>query len=138
MQGFRVLSQKVDKKSKIDFDVRMYTTSPDKAGLSSLISLHGLPSHSIIIEPQRNHLFLISIGASDVANALYLLLVNQVEPPLVHLITVTIIKSFLFLISLPALNVSYRRYIVMLISCDFQNIVEISLSHFFYHITRYF
>ena len=31
-----------------------------------------------------------------------------------------------------ALNVSYWRYIVMLISCDFQNIVEISLSHFFW------
>ena len=100
VQGCRVLSQKVDKKSKIDFDVRMCTTSPNKAGLSPLISLHGLSPHSIIIEPQRNHLFLISIGASDVANALYLLLVNQVEPPLVHLITVTIIKSFLFLISL--------------------------------------
>ena len=47
VQGFRVLSQKVDKKSKIDFDVRMYTTSPDKAGLSPLISLHGLSPHSL-------------------------------------------------------------------------------------------
>ena len=43
--------------------------------------------------------------------------------------------SVINLVLEPALNVSYRRYIVMLISCDFQNIVEISLSHFFlpYH-----
>ena len=39
--------------------------------------------------------------------------------------------SVINLVLEPALNVSYRRYIVMLISCAFQNIVEISLSHFF-------
>ena len=44
--------------------------------------------------------------------------------------------SVINLVLEPALNVSYRRYIVMLISCDFQNIVEISLSHFFLTISH--
>ena len=44
--------------------------------------------------------------------------------------------SVINLVLEPALNVSYRRYIVMLISCDFQNIVEISLSHIFSSISH--